>query len=488
MSQNRSKQAGLLTSAEFIRFGFKSLVGVILARILLPAEFGSYRQLFLIYTTFSTLMLLGIPQSVLVFLPKLRHVDSKREYISKVVNLITVLAFVFSFVILLFKGFIAEKFHNPQLSLLLIIFAIYPLFMFVTQIYSSIMLGMRQPQKTAVFTLFSVLTDFVLILGLALLTRNLYYIVLGVLFSAFLQWAFAQYQLHKFRTSVKFDPEFLQELFRYSLPLGLSSIIGMLSIQLDKFVISGFFRPEDFAVFSIGAMELPFISILSNSVNAVLLPHISADRSSLVEVYRGAVRKNTLIIFPLSLMFFIFAKPLITLLYTDQYIASVPYFKVYLLILPLRIATFGIIFMALQKTRYIMYNSLLILSMNLILNLILVRIMGMMGAAVATVFVTWLSVVIYLYWIKHHLQLDLNKLFPSLAILRTAAAVFLSGGLSVLTLRIFGQHWSVQLLALIVFALSYLLLGILLKAILPYDIEFIKELTGNLKDRLRRMF
>lgn len=488
MSQNRSKQAGLLTSAEFIRFGFKSLVGVILARILLPADLGSYRQLFLIYTTFSALMLLGIPQSVLVFLPKLRHVDSKREYISKVVNLITVLAFGFSLVILIFKGFIADKFHNPQLGILLILFAVYPLFMFVTQIYSSIMLGMRQPQKTAIFTLFSVFTDFVLILGFALVTRNLQYIVIGVLLSAFLQWGFAQYQLHKFRTSVKFDPEFLQELFQYSLPLGLSSIIGMLSIQLDKFVISGFFRPADFAVFSVGAMELPFISILSNSVNSVLLPHISADRSSLTEVYRGAVRKNTLIIFPLCLLFFIFAKPLITLLYTDQYAASVPYFKVYLLILPLRVATYGIIFMAMQKTKYIMYNSLLILSMNLILNLILVRFMGMMGAAVATVFVTWFSAGLYLYWIRHHLQLKLGELFPSLAILRTAAAVILSGVLTALTLRIFGQGWSIQLLALLIFACSYLLLGVLFKAILPYDISFIKELAGNLKDRLRRMF
>ncbi|MDD3144384.1 MAG: hypothetical protein PHG32_09405, partial [Candidatus Cloacimonetes bacterium] len=62
MSTDRSKQAGLLTTVEFIRFGLKSLVGIILARILVPAELGSYRQLFLIYSTFSTLLLLGIPQ------------------------------------------------------------------------------------------------------------------------------------------------------------------------------------------------------------------------------------------------------------------------------------------------------------------------------------------------------------------------------------------------------------------------------------------
>ncbi|HPH60692.1 MAG TPA: oligosaccharide flippase family protein, partial [Candidatus Syntrophosphaera sp.] len=277
MSTDRSKQAGLLTSVEFIRFGLKSLVGIILARILVPAELGSYRQLFLIYSTFSTLLLLGIPQSVLYFLPKLRHIDSKREFISRAVNLVSALAFVFGLAIFLLRGFIARVFSNPQLELLLILYAVYPLFMFITQIYSQIMLGLKQPGKTAVFTLFSVAADFVLILGVALLTHNLYHIVLALMVSALLQWGFAQFQLRHWLTKASFDPGFYHEVFQYSLPLGLASIIGMLSVQLDKLVISGFFTPAQYAVFSIGAMELPFIAILNNSVNAILLPHISSE-------------------------------------------------------------------------------------------------------------------------------------------------------------------------------------------------------------------
>ena len=50
MTEDRSKQAGILTTAEFIRFGFKTIIGIALARILLPVELGSYRQLFLFFT------------------------------------------------------------------------------------------------------------------------------------------------------------------------------------------------------------------------------------------------------------------------------------------------------------------------------------------------------------------------------------------------------------------------------------------------------
>lgn len=483
MSADRSKQAGMLTTAEFIRFGFKSLVGILLARILIPAELGSYRQLFLIYSTFSTLLLLGIPQSVLYFLPKLRHIDSKREFISRAVNLVSILAFAFGLGIFLLRGFIARIFNNPQLDLLLIIYAVYPLFMFITQIYSQIMLGLKQPAKTAIFTLFSVVADFVLILGVALLTRDLYYIVLAVMVSALLQWGFAHFQLRHYITRASFDPSFYQEVFQYSLPLGLASIVGMLSVQLDKLVISGFFTPAQYAVFSIGAMELPLISILTRSVNSILLPHISAEPARMTEVYRAAVRKNALIIFPLAALGLVFAKPLITLLYTDTYLASVPFFRVYLLNLPLRVATYGILFMATGKTRYIMANALITLGLNLALNLVLVRLIGMMGAVIATVAVSWISVGIYLFWIRRKLQLDLAQLFPLKALLKTALVASASALPAYAVLWILGRGWIPQIVSLLLYLAAFMLLGKALNAILPYDIDYAKQLWAQLRAR-----
>ena len=84
--------------------------------------------------------------------------------------------------------------------------------MFITQIYSQIMLGLKQPKKTATFTLISVATDFVFILGTALITRNLHYIVIGVMFSALLQWGYAQYNLGRYFTKVTFDPDYYKNI------------------------------------------------------------------------------------------------------------------------------------------------------------------------------------------------------------------------------------------------------------------------------------
>ncbi len=479
---DRSQQAGLITTAEFIRFGVKTLIGVVLARVLLPRQLGSYRQLFLLYSTFSSLLLLGIPQSILYFLPKLNEERLRKEYIGRIIDLTGFLALIFCVILILTRGLVARSFNNPELSILILLYAGYPVFMFVTQIYSFVMIGSNMAAKAARFTIFSVVTDALLIVGSALLFRSLVPIVLAVMLAAFLQWLYARFSLRDHSSRYFWNKDFIRSQFHYSLPLGLSSLIGMLSMQLDKFVISGFFTPEQFAVFSVGAMELPFITIFSNSVNAVLLPGISgqSDSTKMAEIYRGAVRKNALIILPLASLFFLFAEPIIVYLYSARYLAAVPYFKVYLLILPLRIATFGIIFMALGKTRQVLYNSLFTLSANLLLNLILVRSMGMIGAAVATVIVTWLAAALYVFWMKTLLHLRLKDYFHFPPLVRTSAACLLAGAAAYTAMAFIPIPIVAQGVALLVFIGGYILLGISFKAILPYDIGVLQGFVRSL--------
>ena len=484
MMKDRTQQAGIITIAEFTRFGIKSVIGIVLARLITPAELGSYRQLFLIYTTFSTLMMLGIPQSLLYFLPKLASDEERRQHVGKIMNLSLVLSIVFALGLLGFRGLIASKFSNPQLGFLLLVYAIYPVFMFSSSLYSYVMLGQGDAIASARFTLFSVATDAILILGTALWTRDLKLIVTGVIAAAFFQWLYTRVKLQRYRASFRLDPSFYKKQFAYALPLGLSSIVGMLSIQLDKFVISGFFDPASFAIFSVGAMELPFISILTNSVNSVLLPGISAqsDKTKMSEVFRAAVRKNALFIFPVALICYLFAPQIITLLYTDVYRGAIPFFRIYLGILPLRVATFGIIFMAIGKTRVILFNSIFTLICNLVLNLVLVRQYGMMGAAVATVIMTAISVLLYIGLVRWKYGFIIGRLIPSLALVKTALAVLLAG-LACWSMLSVTNSAGMQLLAVFIFGSVYLVVAYLIGALLPYDLrtalDFVKGLMAK---------
>jgi len=119
-----------------------------------------------------------------------------------------------------------------------------------------------------------------------------------------------------------------------------------------------------------------------------------------------------------------------------------------------------------------------------VLNIILVKLIGMIGAAISTVIVSWLSVAIYLYWIKNSLKLSLTELFPLPAIGKTALAVTISALISLSVLWIFGKSWIFQIVALVVFIIAYFLSGKALNAILPYDIQYIKQLLNQAKLKL----
>jgi len=150
------------------------------------------------------------------------------------------------------------------------------------------------------------------------------------------------------------------------------------------------------------------------------------------------------------------------------------------------VATFGVIFLATGKTRMILYNSIFTLICNLVLNLILVKHYGMMGAAVATVLMTCLSTLLYMIWIQFRMGFKLVKLIPLLPLFKTAFAATAATLLSWLMMR--GSSLILtQVFALLLFGLAYLGIGYLVGAILPYDIQtalgFLKGFTDRLKPR-----
>lgn len=472
-----SRQAGLLSLADFIRFFIKTVIGIALARLLSPSDLGSYRQLFLIYGTLSGIILLGFPQSMLCFLPKAADENAIKRIISRTLFVTSGLALVCALLIWFGKDLIASSFNNPSLATLLPAYSIYPLFIFVTQMYSSVMLGLKQARKSAWFSIFSISADLVLVLGAALILKDMRYIVWAIVLSAFIQWLWAHLGLRKLKIKLSADSfAGFRDQLAYTIPLGLSLLVGVLSVQLDKLMISGFFKPEEFAVFSLGAMELPLIGILINSVNSILLPNLCAkDPDNFSALYRASVRKNAIIVFPLATVFFIFATEFIVFVYGGIYASAALYFRIYLLILPLRVATYGIVFQALGRTKLVMIDSIIMLFMNAFLNYILIRIYGMSGAAYATVVVSWLIVAVYLWQMRVYLKLKLLSLFPISSLITNLVAAIIPILLVVPVSRLMRNSFWRMILGGSLYAFGYLVIALLMKVIKPYDVLLAKE-------------
>jgi O-antigen/teichoic acid export membrane protein len=474
------RKAGILSAADFTRLAVKTLIGIVLARVLTQTEYGTYRQLFMIYTLMSSIFMIGLPQSVYYFVPK-SEPTLQRKFLRQTLDVFTILGLLCSLILLLFRYDLARMFNNQDLTKTLLIYAFYPFFMFISQLYYIAMIGLQQTRNAAGFTIFSVICDLLFILGIAIATKNMTYVVAGIMLSVFIQWLYARIKLRPYtRVENKqiYDLVLLKQQFTFSLPIGISSIIGVVTAQLDKIVISSFFSPQQFAVFAVGAAELPFIFIISNSVNSVILPAMnqSSDRNQISALFNGAVRKNALILFPLFVFCFVFAPHIISLLYSDKYSSAVVFFRIYLLSMPMRIATYSILFQVCNKNKYIFTISGLILVLNVFLSILLIHIVGMKGPAISTITVTFLSVVMYLILIRNRLKYSLSSIFPIKALVLTMLSSLTAGVVCILIIFL-PVRLPIQLLVgALIFPIVYFIFGIKFKAILDYDVSLLRNL------------
>jgi O-antigen/teichoic acid export membrane protein len=82
-------------------------------------------------------------------------------------------------------------------------------------------------------------------------------------------------------------------------------------------------------------------------------------------------------------------------LYSESFKDSADPFRIYMLMLPARVAYFGMLFQGAGKTHLVILRAIITLFLNTMITYFLVRKFGMSGAAWGTVAVVWFFVVPY---------------------------------------------------------------------------------------------
>lgn len=415
-----SDKAGLMMLSGGVSTFFTFLLGVALARYLTKFELGTYKQVFLVYQILSPIFLLGLPASLLYFIPRLTTDDERRQLVGQTVLALLVLGFIFAFAILATAGPLSVFFKNARLVHLLILFSIMPLFAMPAGVLSSLLMAYDRYRMLAISSVLFSLLNTLGVLVLAYFGAPLSWLIAVTAAAAGVQFLVSMILMRYVVGTLKlrFNWALLKKQISYSVPLGLSGVMGLLAYQTDRLVVSAIFDPALFAVYVIGAVEVPFVSTLSSSINAVLVPrfaqlHVENAHQEIADIWRSAIRKTAMLVFPGFVFLFVFSGAFITFLYSDKYAESVPIFMIYLLLMPLRVATYGLVLQAIGKTGPILRGAIYYLVVNLILNLVLAYGMGLAGPAVATVVATVLVAMYYLWHVTKELELRWQRFFPA---------------------------------------------------------------------------
>ena len=428
-----SAKAGIITFGDSLKYIVTLALGICLVRIFSKETYGTFQQVFLVIWTTTGLIMLGLPGSLLYFLPQLSK-EKKEVLVKQTLITLFLIGFIFTLVIFIASNQISVHFNNPPLVNLLKIFSLFILPTLGSAAFGPIMIYSNKHKIFASYTVITSIIYFAIVIGLALAGYGLAQILTGILVLAWASFAFVLFYINKQIRFISFswNINILKNQLKYAIPLGLSGMLGYLGKQLDKFIIAMFFLAGQYAVYNVGAIEIPIVMFLIASVDSVALPKIvefykNGEIGEIIKLWHEMIRKVSMIILPIFIYCLILAPQIITLLYTENYSAGAAIFRIYLLILPLRLARFSVLLQAMGKSKLVLKGAILFLILNTLLNIAFIHTIGFTGPAWATLIAISSLLVFYAWCTKKNLNLKVRNLYPWNTLFKLSGYAAVSG-------------------------------------------------------------
>jgi O-antigen/teichoic acid export membrane protein len=429
MPRSRSAKVIILSSGQAMTALVGLLSAVVLTRVLSKLDFATFRQTILAYAFAVPFLTLGFDRALYYFLPG----EETRRRGVLVENLLLLLAGGAVLTVFILGGgnrLLAGRFNNPDLAATLLLLAPYPLLMFPASALSACLMARERTEQVAVFNSAS---GFVMLLAVALpclFWHEPAAAVLGTVAGGAVAALVALALMFGACRGGDWRPTLsgLRAQALFAVPLGLAGLVGTISQSLDQVLVSLCCSPEEFAVYSVGAMEIPLIGIVTGSITSVVLVdyarfHREGRTSEIVALVHRAMVKSALFLIPAMGFLLCVAPELFRFLFGQAYQQAAAPFRVYLLLLPIRTLTFGAVLQGTGNSRHVLVASALGLAANACLGWVLIHMLGPIGAACGSVAAVYLIVVPYLVLVlRKALGCGLSRLFPWLQILRVATA------------------------------------------------------------------
>lgn len=383
------KDSAIYGFGKFLVYGIGFFLLPIYTHVFPPAEFGvvdilnnNVARLALV------IVALEIAQAVFRFVPETPPGPERRAYSS------TALWFsMAAYAIFVAIGWIGADF----LSQLILqepgrqdVFRIALLMIWANGIFIQLQNQLRLQTKSAQYTLVSVV-DTIISLGLTILfivvlKTGIIGIFWGQLLGLLIGGVVAFYFTRE-DFGLIFDGAKFKEMLRFSLPLVPSSVGVIVLLYVDRVAINARMTIADVGIFSAGDRIASLVTLLMFGFQMSMLPlvfqhyHEPATPRNLARIFRYFVAGALLMIIGLSL----FAPELLALLTTPQYYAAA-------MVVPLLVSRAVISGMSIfapglsiaKRTGMIAIINIAGAMLNVILNLLLIPIFGISGAALAT--------------------------------------------------------------------------------------------------------
>lgn len=406
----------LLSAGRAMAFAVTFATPLVLARIFDQTEFGTYKQLFLVYATCAAIAQLGMAESLLYFLPSAPHRGGRY-----VLNGLVVLAGS-GLVVLTFLALtgplLAHWMGNAALSGLSGLLGVYVLLTLPSAVLEIVMTARKRYGSAGVAYGLSDLVRAIALVAPVVASGKLEWLLAGaVAFSAIRLGVTLLYLRREYRAELRPDGALLREQLAYALPFQLGAALWILVFNLHFYLVAAHVDAATYAVYAVGCLQIPLIELLFTPAKNVLIVRmreaITAHRpDAALAIWHDTTRRLALAYFPLVGLLLVTARELIPVLFTERYVASVPIFMVWSTMNLIAAVQADGVLSAYADTRAIAVVSAFQLLLVAAFVPSLMHAFGLVGAVLGTALATGIGKSLVLLRARRLLGVTLAQLLP----------------------------------------------------------------------------
>lgn len=310
------------------QFGTQALtfgVSIVLARVLLPEEFGLIGMLAIFIGIGTALFDGGLTSSLI------RTKELNQEDYSTVFYFNLICSVIIYGVLYLAAPFIADFYNQPTLSSITRVYALTFVISAFGTVQNTILTRELQFKKQALITFPALLLGGVIGIIMAYQGYGVWSLIGQSIGNAFFTTLFL-WLSSKWYPILAFNKEKFNKHFHYGYKLTLSAILDTVFTNIYQIIIGRFYSAAQVGYYARAnsLMMLP-VGNISGALNRVIFPIFSKvqdDIPRLKSAYKQVMQLVLFVITPIIILMGILAKPLIIILFTEKWLPMVYIFQI----------------------------------------------------------------------------------------------------------------------------------------------------------------
>lgn len=393
------------------------LLFILLARYLTVEEFGKYQQIILVIGFIGTIFSAGIPIGLSYFHGQANRYKVKVSVYKRFFLTQIVLALLAVLVYLLISPYLSKSFNNNYFT--------DSIFIIIVIVFSNTLIAYFRNLSTvtnnlkfffistSTLTLFSTTVSIFVLIYTHSIILLLYVLAF---FSALTLTTYIKKYLKFFQIS---DEKKIinKKEFNYIFAMGSVTLVSIVNVNVDQIMVSVLLPLSDYSNLRIGSFQIPFIGIITGSLLTVMVPIISRNYKEhnyeeIIKIWKISIEKATVLLIPIIIFCLIFAKEIIIDFFSDKYINAVIIFQIYMLQWLRAVVIFGGLMGAIGLEKELFKNTIVIAVLNIIVNYIAILNLGVIGAAITTTLLSYVSLLLLVKQVDLKLSKKFIEYFP----------------------------------------------------------------------------